>query len=241
MVINPRGRGERGGLFQNSISRRGSSPRTRGTRRENCSVSSSRRFIPADAGNAHRFRHRPGERSVHPRGRGERVAITAATTGAAGSSPRTRGTRPWRKTGLADVRFIPADAGNAACWFQKGTEMPVHPRGRGERCPGYVLAWVLSGSSPRTRGTLGSGEVLSAETRFIPADAGNAAPPCAYASDEAVHPRGRGERRIMATVNPWKRGSSPRTRGTQRSFSIGQYDRRFIPADAGNANLRAVA
>ncbi len=49
-----------------------------------------------------------------------------------------------------------------------------------------------------------------------------------------VHPRWRGEHPLMATINPWKRGSSPLARGTLVLTRGDGLPRRFIPAGAGN-------
>ena len=50
---------------------------------------------------------------------------------------------------------------------------PVHPRARGEHYLWGNLHTFLSGSSPRSRGTSPSAEIVSNEGRFIPALAGN--------------------------------------------------------------------
>ena len=72
MTVHPRIRGERTCQFRRDHLQRGSSPHTRGTRRNVSSATGLHRFIPAYAGNAC-LRGVAGCRSaVHPRIRGER-------------------------------------------------------------------------------------------------------------------------------------------------------------------------
>ena len=175
-TVHPRGRGERGGLLDAS--------------------DPFNRFIPADAGNA-LYRQRAAQwRTVHPRGRGERGVLSGSYPNPGGSSPRTRGTllplRPPRQCS----RFIPADAGNAWRHPAQRSDRPVHPRGRGERAYSCTAVHGIAGSSPRTRGTPADTCGLGHPRRFIPADAGNAAGDEHGRLAGAVHPRGRGERRI---------------------------------------------
>ena len=53
-----------------------------------------------------------------------------------------------------------------------------------------------------------------------------------------VHPRGRGEHAWGDWFIPGDTGSSPRARGTQRRIPVQRPLFRFIPAGAGNTNLR---
>ena len=71
-------------------------------------------FIPAPAGNAPRPWSGSAACTVHPRACGERAVVDAVHHPAVGSSPRLRGTPGLVSAQLADFRFIPAPAGNAA-------------------------------------------------------------------------------------------------------------------------------
>ena len=71
--------------------------------------------------------------------------------------------------------------------------------------------------------------------RFIPAYAGNARRQAGCSASRSVHPRIRGERTGAARGNFIAGGSSPHTRGTQRSGKLFKNQGRFIPAYAGNA------
>ena len=112
----------------------------------------------------------------------------------------------------------------------------VHPRVRGERSCTVKLATGMPGSSPRARGT-GSGGFRAREgCRFIPACAGNGLAGEYGTSDDAVHPRVRGERFSHSTMQIIHGGSSPRARGTDLRHGLHQPLERFIPACAGNGS-----
>ena len=73
------------------------------------------------------------------------------------------------------------------------------------------------------------------DSRFIPACAGNALILSASASAWSVHPRVCGERDTRLLCHRSGSGSSPRVRGTHGVTELGDDNRRFIPACAGNA------
>ena len=146
---SPRMRGTRSSDPTAVWSRRGSSPRMRGTPsvvvRDSYVVD---RFIPAHAGNTHRY--------PQPTLQNRFIPAHAGNTGGSfirpkrrGSSPRMRGTR-------------------SDCW--RGTPRAVHPRA----CGGTSTPSLGRGSSPRMRGT--PGVSIWTNPRFIPAHAGNTLP-----------------------------------------------------------------
>ena len=92
--------------------------------------------------------------------------------------------------------------------------MAVHPRACGERASSTWATLPASGSSPRVRGTVGSGVVVAPPNRFIPARAGNGLAQGVSASSREVHPRACGERFVPAMLASAVKGSSPRVRGT---------------------------
>ena len=174
LPVHPRIRGERGTRLMLLRVKGGSSPHTRGTLVTDTIPDGWRRFIPAYAGNA--CHHDPSPRcsAVHPRIRGERPIYSAHVVETDGSSPHTRGTRQDTRGLFLAFRFIPAYAGNA---FPNPSRRPgktVHPRIRGERSDTSGNDRALPGSSPHTRGTLGSDGMEVFQSRFIPAYAGNA-------------------------------------------------------------------
>ena len=91
----------------------GSSPRVRGTRGRPSAPRANARFIPACAGNSSSAPWAPRRPPVHPRVCGELDACDGARVPFFGSSPRVRGTRPRSAPDRAEIRFIPACAGNS--------------------------------------------------------------------------------------------------------------------------------
>ena len=153
----------------------------------------------------------------------------------AGSSPRTRGTGATAGRARAGRRFIPAHAGNSKQCRSRSLWAPVHPRARGEQCCRASLSIAVSGSSPRTRGTVERAQGLFVHTRFIPAHAGNRVSESNRVPLEPVHPRARGEQLATYVSIATANGSSPRTRGTGRRAVALCRVVRFIPAHAGNS------
>jgi hypothetical protein len=152
---------------------------------------------------------------VHPRGRGEHDYGFGKCIHVNGSSPRARGTRTDQVRAPLFRRFIPAGAGNTVTYPRIRINFSVHPRGRGEHNLGNILGNILTGSSPRARGTRGERMAAKLSGRFIPAGAGNTYVVALFASNPPIHPRGRGERHVTV----------------QRDGNIV----RFIPASVGNA------
>ncbi len=93
---------------------------------------------------------------------------------------------------------------------------------------------LVTGSSPRGRGTRGSGRSRPDPSRFIPAWAGNTPPPPRASSAPPVHPRVGGEHASREHHGNRIHGSSPRGRGTRHAVAPLELNNRFIPAWAGN-------
>ncbi len=216
----------------------GSSPRVRGTPSAHCCPGACRRFIPACAGNASRFRLLARVTAVHPRVCGERVASDHRVERFSGSSPRVRGTLRIRARALTIVRFIPACAGNAPQLRDRARRPAVHPRVCGERYDRCRVDDPMTGSSPRVRGTRLRSAAALARVRFIPACAGNARPRAVIPTAAPVHPRVCGERGPHSGSGRRAAGSSPRVRGTRDLRRSRALRIRFIPACAGNAAYR---
>ena len=142
------------------------------------------RFIPARAGNT-KTNH-VGQRTVHPRPRGEHLVI--------GSSPPARGTRcscEW--TPFIDGSSPPARGtrtvgrGVTMLWYAGSS-----PPARGTRQSG---ARFLNGSSPPARGTLGAPR--TPRTGSSPPARGTPQP--SHGGLATVHPRPRGEHQAVCT------------------------------------------
>ena len=97
---------------------------------------------------------------------------------------------------------------------------------------------MLSGSSPRTWGTLRRHRDHRRRDRFIPTYMGNARCPAGADLRDPVHPHVHGERKPGARYDWQKLGSSPRTWGTLPLLGEVEGLLRFIPTYMGNADQR---
>ena len=174
-AVHPRARGEQYGGRLSGYHLFGSSPRTRGTATIAASPAARFRFIPAHAGNSGSPSIHSSVRTVHPRARGEQAPVFTPGQCWYGSSPRTRGTEMNRNGRAAQVRFIPAHAGNRPDGSVVQIGAAVHPRARGEQMYRSIKLLIDVGSSPRTRGTDRPASCGLLPDRFIPAHAGNSA------------------------------------------------------------------
>ena len=216
-TVHPRACGELDSVRAFAAEGCGSSPRLRGTPNNSDYLTCWYRFIPAPAGNS--------------------MCCAASSAPVAGSSPRLRGTLLLASRNRRRLRFIPAPAGNSARSGNGHGRLPVHPRACGELYMGPQGERLLTGSSPRLRGTHRSLNCPGAVYRFIPAPAGNSSRLRRRTPDSTVHPRACGElasgRRLEAAHN----GSSPRLRGTPKPSARFIAVFRFIPAPAGNSGF----
>ena len=132
------------------------------------------------------------------------------------------------------LRFIPARAGNTR--GRRGSRAPtaVHPRSRGEHSIRRQRSSAGAGSSPLARGTPSIWWTLGGVLRFIPARAGNTCRTWRRTLPASVHPRSRGEHRLLVDSIDSSAGSSPLARGTRRRSAAMHRHARFIPARAGN-------
>ena len=212
--------------------RPGSSPRVRGTGRRGVSLRSLM--------------------AVHPRVCGEQAYRVVNDMASIGSSPRVRGTDEPLVNAYAEIRFIPACAGNSNQRDVTRSIQAVHPRVCGEQWIWQGLSENTLGSSPRVRGTGRKQQRQDSERRFIPACAGNRPVASRYGPTRSVHPRvceEQGAGLGMSPVHPRvcgeqgaglgnqaiAVGSSPRVRGTVFRSPKAAMQSRFIPACAGNS------
>ena len=151
-----------------------------------------------------------------------------------GSSPRVRGTEILPGLQFANVRFIPACAGNRSDLCVCCLSQTVHPRVCGEQIMAGRRRNAGCGSSPRVRGTGNTTLTMRFGIRFIPACAGNSDRGPYASRQAAVHPRVCGEQPVrIRSIGP-NPGSSPRVRGTAKLNRDYLGAVRFIPACAGN-------
>ena len=195
LAVHPRACGERVYQHDSFALNGGSSPRLRGTRALAANLGDGHRFIPAPAGNAARSGAPGTSEPVHPRACGERGNTSEWTGTGFGSSPRLRGTLVISRLRRIPIRFIPAPAGNAPAGRASMLGLSVHPRACGERTTSLAYVPLVTGSSPRLRGTQDRHALDPSRNRFIPAPAGNASTNSAKETLLPVHPRACGERK----------------------------------------------
>ena len=171
--VYPRWRGEHVTAIKIRQQCRGLSPLARGTLLPVPWWYSINRFIPAGAGNTRNQSVRQWQESVYPRWRGEHVTPSSPPLSTAGLSPLARGTLSAFCRIFANIRFIPAGAGNTIAPQHKITQRPVYPRWRGEHFGVIQRRRCVGGLSPLARGTRERAELPVAKIRFIPAGAGN--------------------------------------------------------------------
>ena len=160
---------------------------------------------------------------------------------AAGSSPRTWGTRG-RQDGRVDQgRFIPTHMGNARSCRRRPAGRSVHPHAHGERRASMATSTCMTGSSPRTWGTPFRRHPKPSQHRFIPTHMGNASRHGGIPMLKSVHPHAHGER-----LPHWRRicgldGSSPRTWGTLVSAGSAHWRCSVHPHAHGERHPRHTA
>ena len=230
---HPRSRGENFLASRACTSDPGSSPLTRGKLQEARADLAQAGLIPAHAGKTLLTVTVTLLLSAHPRSRGENRVYDMARAVETGSSPLTRG-KPATVTPMAGaLGLIPAHAGKtrARSWSPKPPT--AHPRSRGENPVQTVNQFGDLGSSPLTRGKLGSDRRRRGSVRLIPAHAGKTRPWMPTAQSRPAHPRSRGENELRELSDFRSQGSSPLTRGKPGRRVEVDVNRRLIPAHAG--------
>ena len=140
--------GERKGSVQT-----GSSPRMRGTPFPTSKPCVTMGIIPAYAGNTSMPSETPPAHRDHPRVCGEHRHIESFARELPGSSPRMRGTRLCACPDGLPAGIIPAYAGNTNANQVANHYRRDHPRVCGEHFYLDNPSDIVTGSSPRMRGT----------------------------------------------------------------------------------------
>ena len=151
-----------------------------------------------------------------------------------GSSPLSRGIRPFPWSGHPRPRIIPALAGNTGCPTRQAHPRGDHPRSRGEYPFTGVGHLPYTGSSPLSRGIPSPYNIIGVFDRIIPALAGNTASARWGRRPRRDHPRSRGEYPPEEVDGQPVRGSSPLSRGILLLVLTCEHILGIIPALAGN-------
>ncbi len=212
--VYPRWRGEHFIIITTARFIIGLSPLARGTLSVGPVRSRGMRFIPAGAGNTLSRLLRKALLPVYPRWSGEHTRIKTIRKPKSGLSPLARGTHQNKNHQEAQIRFIPAGAGNT--WLTKwlGDAFTVYPRWRGEHVRNVILTRYGRGLSPLARGTQINVRINVKNRRFIPAGAGNTTHCYLIFNFKPVYPRWRGEHRTEKYLSYLLPGLSPLARGT---------------------------
>ena len=112
-----------------------------------------------------------------------------------------------------------------------------HPRVCGEHADYPLHIDVISGSSPRMRGTQGRQQHGDSRRGIIPAYAGNTGCSMGCPRPFRDHPRVCGEHLVRFKTCAPSAGSSPRMRGTPKLVFRCHIIIGIIPAYAGNTNI----
>ena len=172
MRVYPRPRGGTAESIARSRRFWGLSPPTRGNHGAGGRLESSRRSIPAHAGEPAPAAAECSAKQVYPRPRGGTWGSTIRGRRVSGLSPPTRG-NPASSCFLPLVRrSIPAHAGEPLVEKQGITADAVYPRPRGGTGGGKWQIGIRFGLSPPTRGNLSSVNKRNSRARSIPAHAG---------------------------------------------------------------------
>ena len=174
---------------------------------------------------------------VHPRSRVEYLSPVFLNLLISGSSPLTRGILLHAVEISRSCRFTPAHAGNTLLNQLNQSWYRVHPRSRGEYCPGKPLYLQFIGSPPLTRGIHRDDLQALLQAGFTPAHAGNTSLTPDTMTGGKVHPRSRGEYRERSSHVPAGTGSPPLTRGILTGWEVDTSTWRFTPAHAGNTSF----
>ena len=149
---HPRSRGENLRPARPSTASPGSSPLTRGKRREGRHGLFASGLIPAHAGKTWNHSTTTDTAAAHPRSRGENAEAFKERARQTGSSPLTRGKLSGVWSSISSTGLIPAHAGKTDSTRGYPRRFGAHPRSRGENdLPGADRA-LGGGSSPLTRG-----------------------------------------------------------------------------------------
>ena len=170
---------------------------------------------------------------AHPRSRRENALSRTGRHSVGGSSPLTRGKQCRHRHQLGPQRLIPAHAGKTRC--RRGCSMSgrAHPRSRGENYGTSGVPFCAMGSSPLTRGKRVCLPPVLRRAGLIPAHAGKTVGVIAASIRRTAHPRSRGENGWSDRGVHQANGSSPLTRGKQRTGDLVAVQRGLIPAHAG--------
>ena len=232
---HPRIRGEKTAQNHLLLRRVGSPPHTRGKGTESRRAHGVAGITPAYAGKSWKPPPRNSAQKDHPRIRGEKGAKPSPRGKEGGSPPHTRGKAAMRPTETGQGGITPAYAGKRYAPCSRGGGVEDHPRIRGEKGLGRQPLCPYLGSPPHTRGKDCKIFYKKALTWITPAYAGKRVRRRPGTNHDGDHPRIRGEKLTLRTMQFCAEGSRPHTRG--KDFRAGDQSAQagITPAYAGKS------
>ena len=138
---------------------------------------------------------------------------------------------------VAEVRIIPARAGQTVSVLKVSGEVTDHPRACGANEEPSQSELFDAGSSPRVRGKLRYRHYPLLVARIIPAHAGQTCCRRRPSRSRPDHPRACGANNFEESKPLPAIGSSPRMRGKPSTRGLQGTRRRIIPAHAGQTTF----
>ena len=170
--VYPRPRGGTADRRERQVTSHGLSPPTRGNRTAGRRRMTSRRSIPAHAGEPYPTPIAFASPRVYPRPRGGTREPEPDSALVRGLSPPTRGNPLFVAVVPIRPRSIPAHAGEPVVRCRRAYPPAVYPRPRGGTPQLWRLGVYVPGLSPPTRGNPAARYAYGTELRSIPAHAG---------------------------------------------------------------------
>ena len=219
-TVYPRACGGTEGMARMELLKNGLSPRVRGNPPSLAHYPIQCGSIPARAGEPLTDAMTRPPSAVYPRACGGTWGHIQFETIHPGLSPRVRGNRLGRTSGMLIWRSIPARAGEPRTARRGRADCWVYPRACGGTTAARIQTSALTGLSPRVRGNPPEQATYGLEWRSIPARAGEPSTQKRPGTGTPVYPRACGgtcQPLFRAIVN---RGLSPRVRGNLRPCHI---------------------
>ena len=217
----------------NGIQGWGLSPRVRGNPTPAPDAFSSRRSIPACAGEPQADVGSAETTEVYPRVCGGTQCRRLSMSRTEGLSPRVRGNLGDTARVHGRRGSIPACAGEPLPAHSPAGESRVYPRVCGGTRVRSGVPMRKRGLSPRVRGNLGSWRLAPMSSGSIPACAGEPSSLAGAPCFPPVYPRVCGGTRADCSEDDFVEGLSPRVRGNLRLLPLPAPWAGSIPACAG--------
>ena len=231
--VYPRVRGEARNFQPVPLFAQGLSPRPRGSPYAALFLCLALGSIPASAGKPCCLAFKGDEKQVYPRVRGEAFMVVTPTIVTVGLSPRPRGSHLCTLIIFPIVGSIPASAGKPLYFYALHLPIWVYPRVRGEAMKIPRVVTLISGLSPRPRGSRIFSPGSASLSGSIPASAGKPYSAFQWTRATRVYPRVRGEAGFPSLPLQSFEGLSPRPRGSHQHLHVALVVVRSIPASAG--------